>query len=57
MKADDLWRLTERTMIVRWLCGVTLKDRCESVELLDRLGIEAVKVVLRRGRLRWFGLR
>ena len=56
MKADDLWRLvrTER-MMVRWMCGVTLKDRCESVELLDRLGIEAVEDVLRRGRLRWFG--
>ena len=56
MKADDLLRLvrTER-MMVRWMCGVTLKDRKASVELLDRLGVVAVDDVVRRGRLRWFG--
>ena len=30
---------TERVMI-RWMCGVTLKDRCKSEELRERLGIE-----------------
>ena len=42
-------------MMVRWMCGVTLRDRIASVELIARLGIECVTDVLRRGRLRWFG--
>ena len=56
MKVEDLTRLerTER-MMVRWMCGVTLKDRICSMELLDRLGIECVSVIVRRSRLRWFG--
>jgi hypothetical protein len=56
MKVDDMGRLgrTER-MMVRWMCGVTLKDRKPSEELLERLGIECVSVIVRRGRLRWFG--
>ena len=42
-------------MMVRWMCGVTLKDRLPSVELYKRLGLEDVAVLVRRGRLRWFG--
>jgi len=38
--------------MVRWMCGVTLKDRKSSDELLGRLGVEDV---VRRGRLLWFG--
>ena len=45
---------TER-MMVRWMCGVSLKDRVPSVELLERLHIVDVAEVVRRGRLRWFG--
>jgi hypothetical protein len=45
---------TERAM-VRWIPGVTLKDRKSSDELLGRLGIEDVVEVVRRGRLLWFG--
>ena len=56
MKVDDLDRLerTER-MMVRWMCGVSLKDRRSSVDLYKSLGIENVAEVVRRGRLRWFG--
>ena len=56
MKKDDMQRLerTER-MMVRWMCGVTLKNRTSSAELNSRLGMEAVSDVVRRGRLRWFG--
>ena len=56
MKVEDLHRLvrTER-MMVRWMCGVTLKDRRHSDELLNRLGIECVSEVVSRGRLRWYG--
>ena len=44
----------ERRMI-RWMCGVTLKDRCKSEELRKRLDIEDVADVIRKSRLRWFG--
>ena len=55
-RVEDMNRLerTER-MMVRWMCGVTLKDRKRSEDLLVRLGIESVAEVVRRSRLRWFG--
>ena len=37
------------------MCGVRLSDKKASAELLSRLDIESVSVVVRRGRLRWFG--
>ena len=56
MKADDL-RSLERTerMMVRWMCGVSLKDRRRSEDLCNLLGINCVADVVRHGRLRWFG--
>ena len=45
---------TER-MMVRWMCGVSLKNRTSSDDLNRRLGVEGVTDVVRRGRLRWFG--
>ena len=43
MKADDL-RSLERTerMMVRWMCGVSLKDRKRSEDLCNLLGINCV---------------
>ena len=56
VRVEDLRRLerTER-MMIRWMCGVSLKDRITSGELLDRVGLVDVTEVVRRGRLRWFG--
>ena len=56
MKNANLQSLerTER-MTVRWMCGVSLKDRKHIVDLYSLLGVESVDVVGRRGRLRWFG--
>src|SRR3989441_7327005 len=56
MKVVDMKRLvrTENNM-VRWMSGVTLKDRRSSEELRRGLGILGVDRVVRRGRLRWFG--
>ena len=53
MKVDDMQR-QERTerMMVRWMCGVTLKNKKSSEELREYLGIESVTDVVRRGRLR-----
>ena len=56
MKVANLQSLkrTER-MMVRWMCGVSLKDRKRSVDVYSLLGVESVAEVVRRGRLRWFG--
>ena len=56
MKAEDMQRL-ERTdrMMIRWMCGLRLREKKASAELLSRLDIESVSVVVRRGRLRWCG--
>jgi len=56
MKLENMQRL-ERTekMMIRWMCGVTLKDRNSSVELRKELGIVGVSDIVRQGRLRWFG--
>src|SRR6059036_2668160 len=56
MKVNDMQRLvrTENSM-VRWMSGVTLKDRRPREELRRKLDIEGVEGVVRRGRLRWFG--
>ena len=56
MKAEDMKRLERaERMMVRWMCGVSLRDRRSSVELNERLGIEGIVKVVRCGRLRWFG--
>ena len=51
MKADDLKSL-EKTehMMVRWMCGVFLKDRRCSEDSCNLLGINCVADVVRRGR-------
>jgi len=41
--------------IVRWMCGVKLKDRLSSKELRERLGIDDIALVLQQNRLRWYG--
>src|SRR5437867_1216289 len=56
MKVNDMQRLVRtETSMVRWMSGVTLKDRRPSEELRLGLGIEGVEEVVRRGRLRLFG--
>ena len=41
--------------MVRWMCGVKLKDRLPSKELRERLGIDDIALVLHLNRLRWYG--
>ena len=56
MKVEDMQRLIRaERMMGRWMCGVTLKNRSVSSELLEKLGVECVSEVVSRGRLRWFG--
>ena len=44
----------EMTM-VRWMCGIKLKDRLPSKELRERLGVDDIALVLQQNRLRWYG--
>ena len=56
MKVEDMRRLERaERVVVRWMCGVTLKDIKTNEEMLGRLGIECVFDVVRHGKLRWFG--
>ena len=41
--------------MVRWMCGIKLKDRFPSKELRERLGIDDIALVLQQKRLRWYG--
>ena len=41
--------------MVRWMCGIKLKDRIPSKELRERLGIDDIALVLQQNRLRWYG--
>jgi hypothetical protein len=41
--------------MVKWMCGVSRKDRKRSVDLYSLLGVQGVAEVVRHGRLRWFG--
>jgi len=52
VKVEDMSKL-ERMQSA--MCGVTLKDRKSTEELQNRLGIEGIADVMRRGRLRWLG--
>ena len=56
MKAENLHSLERAEhMMVRWTCGVSLKDRKQSEVLYSLLGVQSVAKVARHGRLRWFG--
>ena len=52
--ALDRLRRGDRAMI-RWICNVKAKDEVSSDSLLTKLGIQDLDVVLRTGRMRWFG--
>ena len=41
--------------MVRWMCGITLKDRLPSKELRERLCIDDIALVLQQNRLHWYG--
>ena len=42
-------------VMIRWICNVKAKDEVSSDSLLTKLGIQDLDVVLRTGRMRWFG--
>ena len=42
-------------MMIRWMCGVTLRNGKTSEEIRNRLSIVSVSDLVRQGRLGWFG--
>jgi len=44
-----------KRLMVRLMCGVSLKNRITSKELNERKGVVCVADVVRQGRVRWFG--
>ena len=56
MKAENLHSLERAEhMMVRWMCGMSLKDKKQSEVLYSLLGVQSVAEMVRRGRLRLFG--
>ena len=56
VKFDQIRRLERAEMrMVRWMCGVSLREKKRSESLRNMMGIEGVKEVMARSRLRWLG--
>ena len=56
VRKENLMALQRAEMrMVRWICGVKLKDRLPSKELRERLGIDDIALVLQQNRLHWYG--
>jgi hypothetical protein len=56
LKVEHESRLETTDMrMIRWMRGVSLRDRIHSEDLRDWVGVEPVGEVCRRNRLRWFG--
>ena len=51
MRVEDMRRL-ERAEKIRWMCGVSLRNRKTSEEIRNRLGLVSVSDLVRQGRLR-----
>ena len=41
--------------MARWMCGKRLLHKVPLAKLRERFGINDIRTVLRRSRLRWFG--
>ena len=56
IKVEESQRLYRNEMsMIRWMCGVTMRDRYLCEELRAWVGIKPIVDVMRQGRLRWFG--
>ena len=53
----DVWLKLERAemQMIRWMCGISLKDRRTNEELRMLVGFEPITTFIRSGRLGWYG--
>ena len=42
--------------IIRWMCGVKLNERKKTKGLRELLELEPISLMIKKNRLRWFGL-
>ena len=55
-KVEESQRLHRNEMsMIRWMCGVTMRDRYPCEELRAWVGIKPIDVVMPQQRLHWFG--
>ena len=55
-KVEDEEKLERAEMrMIRWMSGVSLRDRQSSDELRQRMGLDNIRDIIQRERLRWFG--
>ena len=47
-------RNTNIQQMIRWMCGVSMKDRKTSEELRELVEVEPITTVIKSGRLRWY---
>ena len=54
---DDVGVKFERAemQMIRWMCGVSMKDRRASEEWKKLVGVQPITTVIRNGRPRWYG--
>ena len=45
----------EEMQMIRWMCGISLKDRRTNEELRRLVGVEPITTLTRSGRLRLYG--
>ena len=64
LHGSETWHIRKENVValqraemrmVRWMCGVKLKDRLPSKELRERIGVDDIALILPQNRLRWYG--
>ena len=45
----------EEMQMLRWMCGISLKDRSTNEELRRLVEVQLITTFMRGGRLRWYG--
>ena len=56
VNAEQAAKLERAEMrMVRWMSGVSLREKKTNAELRESMGIEKISDVMRRSRLRWMG--
>ena len=55
VNAEQEAKLERAEIMVRWMCGVSLREKKTNAELRESMEIEKISNVMRCSRLRWMG--